>query len=130
VEEFTDFLFGEICQGYPEFKVYELTPEDMEAIEKLSIEKYQIWDWIFGYSPKYRFTNKLETEIGEIQIRLLVEKGLLVEVLISGAIQKEFSKKIEEALIGCRHEYEAVKRILAKLNSDKLLSEDLRFGLF
>jgi lipoate-protein ligase A len=130
VQEFTGFLFSEISQSFPESKIYQPTPEDFQAIQKLSSEKYQTWDWIFGYSPRYCFTNKLITEKGEIQISLLVEKGLLVEVSISGAIELEFSQRVSEALIGCRHELEAVKSSLAKLNVEKFLSEDLIIGLF
>lgn len=112
VQEFTDFLFGEISPDFPESRLYQLTPEDIQAIEKLSKEKYQTWDWIFGYSPRYRFRNKLETEKGAIGIELLVEKGKLVEVSFSGAIEPEMSRKISEALMGCRHDYHEVKTAL------------------
>lgn len=122
VGEFTDFLFGEISQNYSEFRVYDLTAADITAIEKLSIEKYQTWDWIFGYSPRYRFSNKLETENGEIQISLLVEKGHIAEVSLLGAITTESSQKISESLIGCRHDYEAVKSAVDGLDEEILPS--------
>ena len=112
VEQFTDFLFSEISQNYTEFRVYEPTVADITAIEKLSVEKYQTWDWIFGYSPRYRFTNKIETENGEIQISLLVEKGRIIEASISGVIPVETGKKIAERLLSCRHDYEEVKTAL------------------
>ena len=130
VEEFTDFLFGEICQNFPEFQVYEPTPKDIEAIQKLSIEKYQTWEWIFGYSPRYSFTNSLDTANGTISVNLLVEKGRIAEVSISGSIQSEFYQKVSWTLIGCRHDFEAVKRTLARLIDDKLLLEDLISGMF
>jgi len=134
VEEFTDFLFGEISKNYPEIKVYELTETNIAAIQQLSIEKYQTWEWIFGYSPRYRFRNKLETEDGEILISLLVERGLFSEVSISGDIQAELSKKIAETLVGCRHNLEAVKTAISSLNKDfqqnGFLGEELINGLF
>ncbi len=130
VEEFTGFLFDEISKSLPDSRIYRPTSEDLEAIQKLSIEKYQTWDWIFGYSPRYRFTNTLETANGEIQISLLVERGMLVEVSISGAIQEEINKKVSLALIGCRHEFEEIKSTLTGLNDDKLLSNELLFGMF
>ena len=120
VEEFTNFMFSEISQNYLESLVYEPTSEDLIAIEKLSIEKYQTWDWIFGYSPRYRFSNKLETEQGEIQISLLVEKGILADVSVSGAIEEELSQKILASLIGCRHDFEAIKAALSYLNDYRL----------
>jgi lipoate-protein ligase A len=130
VEEFTDFLFAEISQNYPEFQVYEPTPDDLESIQKLSIEKYQTWDWIFGYSPRYRFTNSLKTTNGEIQICLLVEKGLIAEVAISGNMDKELSQQITEALVGCRHDFEAVKSRLSLLDKSGFSVEELLKQLF
>ena len=134
VMEFTDFLFCEISQNYPEFKIYEPTPEDIEAIQKLAIEKYQTWDWIFGYSPRYRFTNSLDTANGEIFISLLVEKGHIAEASISGAIQAEISQNIGNALLGCRHDFESVKTSLFGLNEEfqknGLTVEELMNGLF
>jgi lipoate---protein ligase len=118
VEEFTDFLFSEISKNYREFQVYEPIPDDIEAIQKLSIEKYQTWDWIFGYSPRYRFTNTLNTANGAIFVSLLVEKGHVAEASISGAIQAEISHKIAELLLGCRHDFEAVKASLEGLNEE------------
>jgi len=125
VEEFTDFLFGKISRNYTEFRVYELTPEDIEAIEKLSIEKYQTWDWIFGYSPRYRFTNSMNTANGAISVSLVVEKGYLAEASVSGDISTEISQKIAEVLVGCRHDYEVVKTLLFGLTEEFQKSEIL-----
>jgi len=123
VEEFTDFLFSEISQKYMEFRVYEPTAADITAIEKLAIEKYQTWDWIFGYSPRYRFTNKLETENGEIQISLLVEKGIVAEVNVLGLVHPEFGQKIEKVLFGCRHDLHEME---THINSSGAVSEEER----
>ncbi len=118
VQEFTDFLFGEISRSLADSKIYEPTSEDLSAIQRLSDEKYQTWDWIFGYSPKYRFRNKLETEKGLIAINLLVEKGLLAEVIVSGDIQTDLAQKISSALVGCRHDYDEVKNIIGSMTED------------
>ena len=133
-EEFTDFLFDEICRNYPEFQVYEPISKDIEAIEKLSIEKYQTWDWIFGYSPRYRYTNTLDSANGAILINLLVEKGHIAEVFISGAIPAEISQKIVAALVERRHEIESVKTALFGLNEEfqknGILEDELINGMF
>ena len=116
VEEFTKFLFSEISQNLPGFQVFEPTSEDLEAIQKLSTEKYQTWDWIFGYSPRYRFTNKMETEDGVVYITFLVEHGHITEVSLSGAISLELVKKITDSLIGCRHDSEAIRTTLFRID--------------
>ena len=116
VQEFTDFLFGEIRKHTAEALVYELSDIDRTAIQKLSTEKYQTWDWIFGYSPRYRFTNKMETEDGVVYITFLVEHGHITEVSLSGAISLELTQKITDSLIGCRHESEAVRITLSQID--------------
>ncbi len=133
VEEFTRFLFDEICGTYPDFKVYESTSEDIAAIEKLSIEKYQTWDWIFGYSPRYRFANTIETMNGAISVNLLVEKGRVAEASFLGAISAENGLKIAESLLGCRHDYEDVKRAVDDLEGETAVVDfpvGLLAGLF
>ncbi|MFA5327455.1 MAG: lipoate--protein ligase [Prolixibacteraceae bacterium] len=133
VEEFTSFLFDEISQSLPEFQVYELNKKDLEAIGKLSEEKYKTWDWIFGYSPKYRFTNKQVTQSGEVQVSLLIEKGKLTEVSVLGAIPEKLSQQIEKDLVGCRHDFESVTTrllVLEKQLQETGLSANNFSGLF
>jgi len=85
VEDFGNLFFAEISQQMASSQIYSPTVTDLAAIQKLSDEKYRTWDWIYGYSPRYRFNNNLETQNGAILIDLLVEKGLMTEVLV-GAI--------------------------------------------
>jgi len=129
VEEFTEFLFSEMSQNYPEFLVYELTLNDIEAIQKLSIEKYQTWYWIFGYSPRYRFSNTIETTNGEISVNLLVEKGRITEAAFSGEISEEISQKMAEVLIGCRHDMDDISDRFAILKNENPESLDLIQGI-
>jgi len=130
VEEFTQFIFDEICKSYPDFGLYRLTATDVSAIEKLSSEKYQTWDWIFGYSPRYRFLNKLQTENGEIGISLLVEKGRILEAEFSGAINPDLAQTIALKLIGCRHEFEEIKSVLNQIFEANFIQKSMLISLF
>lgn len=109
VEEFTGFLFAEICGTYPDFKVFEPTAEDIAAIEKLAVEKYRTWDWIFGYSPRYRFTNEVKTAKGIVSISLLVEKGRITEAEFKGDISPELARKARMISQNCRHDLSDLK---------------------
>jgi lipoate-protein ligase A len=117
VEDFGNQLFSEISKQLTDSQLYTPTEADMQAIQKLSDEKYQTWDWIFGYSPRYRFKNQFSSSKGEITISLLVEKGLLVEVSLSGAIPDEFAQKIVVVLLGFRHELSAVESRISALKT-------------
>lgn len=104
VEDFGNLLFTEISQQMAGSKIYYPTEADLAAIQKLSDEKYRSWDWIYGYSPRYRFSNKLETDKGSINLSLLIEKGHLIEIDISGSISELSSQKIVKAMLGSRHD--------------------------
>jgi len=115
VEDFGNLLFDEISKQIAGSQIYSPTEDDLTAIQKLSDEKYRTWDWIYGYSPRYRFNNKLETQNGAIHIGLLVEKGVMVEVTVSGAIPAELCAKITEALLGCPHDLSVVRSRISAL---------------
>ncbi|MDP2114087.1 MAG: lipoate protein ligase C-terminal domain-containing protein, partial [Bacteroidota bacterium] len=124
VEDFSNRLYAEISKQIGGTEFYSPNETDIEAIQKLSDEKYRTWDWIFGYSPRYRFNNTIQTVKGEIAVNLLVEKGLLAEVAITGAISETSGKKIAAVLLGCRHDLKAVETRLETLNN-LLTSENI-----
>jgi lipoate-protein ligase A len=124
VEDFSNRLYAEISKQIGGTEFYSPNETDIEAIQKLSDEKYRTWDWIFGYSPRYRFNNTIQTVKGKIAVNLLVEKGLLAEVAITGAISETSGKKIAAVLLGCRHDLKAVETRLETLNN-LLTSENI-----
>lgn len=117
VEDFGNRLFAAISQKIGRTEVYLPTETEIEAIQNLSDEKYRTWDWIFGYSPRYRFKNTFKASKGEISVSLLVEKGLLAEVEVAGAISETSAKKIAGVLLGCRHDLNAVEKRLETLQT-------------
>lgn len=117
VEDFGNRLFAEISKQIGGTEVYSPNETAIEAIQKLSDEKYRTWDWIFGYSPRYRFKNTFQAAKGEISVNLLVEKGLLAEVEITGFLSETSEKKIAGLLLGCRHDLNSVEKRLETLNN-------------
>lgn len=116
VEEFGTLLFNEINSQLTGVKVYEPTPADRQAIEKLSEEKYRTWDWIYGYSPRYRYTQQLETPQGDIHVSLMVEKGQIVEASFLGAISAPLSQQLTKEVLECRHDFHELKSRILALN--------------
>jgi lipoate-protein ligase A len=116
VEDFGHRLFKDIAAQLSGQQLYTPTTQDTAAIQKLSDEKYRTWEWIYGYSPRYRFNNQLRLIRGNIGISFLVEKGLLTELALSGPIKAELKLKAESILIGCPHDLNAIKGRLVALN--------------
>ncbi|HET6558855.1 MAG TPA: lipoate--protein ligase [Prolixibacteraceae bacterium] len=124
VEDFGTLLFEEIMSRLPGVQQYEPTLSDRQAIEKLSEEKYRTWDWIYGYSPRYRYTHHLETQKGAIHLSLSVEKGLIVEASICGAISTSLSQQLAKEMLECRHDSDEIKSRISGLHS-LLLTEGI-----
>ncbi|NWQ41193.1 lipoate--protein ligase [Bacillus sp. EB106-08-02-XG196] len=83
VEEFRSALLKFIFQG-EEVTEYVLTEEDWEKIHQLSKERYQNWDWNYGKSPKFNLQHSHRFPVGQIDVRLDVDKGIIENCKIYG----------------------------------------------
>ena len=103
--EFIQFLLDFQLEN-SENSLFNLTENDVQTIEKLSAEKFKTWEWNFGYSPKYSFKNEVEIEGKKLSVKLVVEKGVIVEAEILGNyFRKDKLQKIEINLSGKKHFY-------------------------
>lgn len=83
IEEFRSSLLKFIFQG-EEVTEYVLTKEDWEKINQLSRERYQNWDWNYGKSPKFNLQHSHRFPVGQIDVRLDVNKGVIENCKIYG----------------------------------------------
>jgi lipoate-protein ligase A len=83
VEEFkTQFI--DYIEGNGQITTrYDLTQKDEENISKLVSEKYNTWEWNYGYSPSYTFEN----ELGSLRLKLVVTKGIIIDFDLTGNIE-------------------------------------------
>ncbi|MCC6817729.1 MAG: lipoate--protein ligase family protein, partial [Bacteroidia bacterium] len=135
VSQFYDLIIRHIAQKYDEVSFYEYTSDDIAAIEKLADEKYRTWDWNFGYSPKYTYRKLIKSEGGNIEIYIFVEKGVITEFKFFGDFFNVKDKEeIETALIGKRHEYDAINACLSQFKIPDYFNntsqEDIMTGMF
>jgi lipoate---protein ligase len=83
IEEFRSALLKFIFQGQ-EVSEYVLTEEDWENIHQLSKERYKNWDWNYGKSPKFNLQHSHRFPVGQIDVRLDVDKGVIENCKIYG----------------------------------------------
>ena len=83
-EQLKNLLTDEIIRNNTSAQRYELTPEDITGIENLMAEKYETWDWNFGFSPNYSFQKAIKVPAGFIEMHLDVVKGTIEKVIIFG----------------------------------------------
>lgn len=129
IQEFSNYMFEGIRSSYQDSSVFEFSDSDLHAIQKLRDEKYATWNWIYGYSPKYKYSNEVEMNGGKISFSLQVVKGVINSIDFSGKISNEQAIPLTNALLGTRHDYEDLEQKLRKVEAklapisvDKLLS--------
>ncbi|MBN1197947.1 MAG: lipoate--protein ligase [Bacteroidales bacterium] len=121
VMEFADRIETFIVKQNPDARLYELTGEDIQEIQKLRDEKYATWEWNFGYSPRYNFRKVTRTTgSGTIEINLDVHDGVIQQVKFFGDYFGILdSEEIEKALAGIRHQYDSVADVLDSFDLSK-----------
>ena len=79
-----------------------LSGEEREAVETLRREKYDTWEWNYGRSPRYNFSNRRRWEGGSLEVRADVERGHIREIVFYGDfLSVEPLEPIIDALRGC-----------------------------
>ena len=113
IDEFSDYLMDFVVQHGSQGRQYDFTEEDLRAINELKVSKYDTWEWNFGASPRYTYTNEAKTSGGHVQVCVNVNKGVIDEVKIFGDF---FSRKnveeLEAQLKGVPYQHEAIAAAL------------------
>lgn len=105
IETFRMRLLAGIFEGQSEIEQYHLTDADWEAINALSAERYQTWDWNWGRSPAYNIQKVARFPCGEIDARIDVQKGKVEAVQFFGDFfGQEYVAELAEHLIGAKYD--------------------------
>ncbi|MEF9934871.1 MAG: lipoate--protein ligase [Clostridium sp.] len=120
IEEFIDMTMNYVKENSLDGEIYEFTKEDVKAIENLKDEKYSTWEWNYGKSPKYDYTNEDKLSGGIVEINLNVKSGVINECKIYGDFfSKKDIKDVEQALIGVKHQHNDIHTKLSEFEIDK-----------
>lgn len=117
IEQFREAILKGLYDEKPNFETYRLTKEEWDAVYALRKEKYNTWEWNFGRSPDFNIHRTKRFPIGEIDIRLMVKKGLIVDMKIYGDFfGREPVENIEQALLGKKYDFQIVEDALKDLD--------------
>lgn len=135
LDEFTQLIMDHVLNTFESASIYEFTPEDVLAIQKIRDEKYATWEWNFGNSPTYDFQQGIRTAGGTIEMNLNVKKGFILAAKIHGDFfGTKDVKDIEEALEGTKHDVDIVREKLSHFNMEsyfhKMTLDDIMSVLF
>jgi len=117
IEAFRTLLLEGLQEEREPFVRYYLTAEEWKAVRLLKEEKYDSWDWNYGNSPKFNIQRSKRFPVGEIDLRIYVEKGHITAFKIFGDFfSKEPLQNLEKLLIGIRYKKTDITKALK--NSD------------
>src|SRR5690554_559649 len=113
IEEFRSLLLEGLYEESEPFENYHLTPEEWKAVHQLKEEKYDTWEWNYGRSPKFNIQRSKRFPVGEIDLRIFVEKGNITDFKIFGDFfGKEPIENLETLLRGARYEKTNITELL------------------
>jgi len=105
IGEFSHRLFEFISQTY-KGKRYTLSAEETGSIMQLATQKYTGWEWIYGYSPDYRFENEFSLDGQSIKISFTCQKGIIYGFeMLSEGFSPATGSAIAGIINGCRHHW-------------------------
>jgi lipoate---protein ligase len=112
IEEFRSTLLDYIFDG-SDVEEYVLSEEDWANIHELSKERYQNWEWNYGKSPKFNLQHSHRFPVGQIDVRLEVNKGSIENCKIYGDFFGVGNvEDIEDKLTGTRYERKEIAQAL------------------
>lgn len=110
---FKNYLQNYITDMYKIQQIYELTEEDQDAIQKIKVNRFENWDWNYGKSPTYSFSNEVKYPSGLIEIQLNVQKGIILSLSVFGDFfGKENIQDLYPTIIGTKHTKEDILNCL------------------
>lgn len=117
MEEFRELLLQGLFAGEGNFETYHLTEEEWKAVHELKAEKYDTWDWNYGRAPKFNIQRDKRFPVGDIDVRIFVEKGRIATIKIFGDFFGRYSvDEIAELLIDTPYDKESITDALKDVN--------------
>jgi lipoate---protein ligase len=120
IQSFRSYLLDSIFERAKKINIYTLTQEDWQAVQILMDERYNSWEWNYGRSPDFNIQKTQRFLSGEIDARIDVQKGRIVNIKFYGDFLSQGNvAELEQKLIGTRYDRDSLY--------DKLKGQDLNF---
>jgi lipoate-protein ligase A len=123
LEEFSHRLANFIRKTYNAKNYLPDAGENMQ-IGQLAAKKYMQWEWIYGYSPEYRFENKFTVNGKGMKVCFTCQKGIISGfVLESDGFPASSCSAVSEKLNGCRHTWSDLLPVVQQLKLPGIAAE-------
>ena len=83
MDEFKEALKKQVF-AENDIEEYTLTDQDREAVLRLKNEKYDTWDWNYGFYRKYSIRREEKFDSGLVTVDMDVDHGIIKDIRLSG----------------------------------------------
>lgn len=103
---------------------YDLTDSDWEMIRQISAQRYALWEWNFGHSPKFNIQKSEHFPAGVIDVRIEVEGGRIENIRFLGnyAGLRDVGE-FEEQFLGVRYDGGALSAVVNRVDIQPYFGE-------
>lgn len=115
MDEFKEIILNAIFEGKEHVDEYVLNEEDWRMIHQISQDKYKQWEWNFGRSPKFEVVKSNRFPLGNIEVKLIIEHGLINHAVIIGDFLEEVTH-IENLLLGVPYHLQGIEDALTNVD--------------
>lgn len=115
MDEFKEIILNAIFEDKEHVDEYVLSKEDWRMIHQISQDKYKQWEWNFGRSPKFELVKSNRFPPGSIEVKLIIEHGLINNAVIIGDFLEEVTY-IENLLLGVPYHIQGIKDALTDVD--------------
>lgn len=111
---FREYLLRSILEKIPA-ETQPLSDQDLEAVERLRLERYASSGWNYGPSPKYTLLRRRRVEgCGLVEAKIIVEQGKIQNIAFSGDFFSiEEPEMLSHRFLGCPLEESACRAALS-----------------
>ncbi len=97
-----------------------LRPDELAQVQTLKTEKYDTWEWTFGRSPRFNFSNKCRWPGGGLEIYAEIADGCIASLQFYGDFMAaDAIAPVTQALQGCQFRPEAIEAQLRTFDLGK-----------
>lgn len=116
IQIFKNHLEAILSRNY-EDKEYLLSDEDLANIQQLANEKFSLWEWNYGHSPKATLTHTARLACGTVEIHLTLAENRIASCRFGGDFLGNLSvEEVEKALMGTPYDANATRECLSQIN--------------
>jgi lipoate---protein ligase len=130
IDNFAEQLFNFLLNKNTIAIAYKFESEEIRNILKLRDEKYNTWEWIYGYSPPFYLRRKIIINEQECVFDLKIVKGRISEIDFSGYNLKDSVRKLFENMKGLQFDYAEIVNYISNSHLDESTKDKFPLVLF